>query len=342
MRQSRDFDGTARRRRRRDICSSTRAGLFTTLTAYAGHRKSPSPRCRRFFAGRRGDAEFGITPVSRAQLPGTSRPRRRRRYSCWVNSRGRCGSANAATAADCVSPPLMLSAEISPDKEVTWVGQRIRERRRPSGPDSALPGQPPGHEGDFRQPAVSAIDRSSARCGRTRRSWRPWRRCCGWQLRRHDAADAGLNTQGFVYDPRARTAGNFWRRRFVRDADIRAGRPAGGGAGGNDPRASTTSAAGRRLTSLINDETGDTARLRPRGVIATTATRTANPGLKGDARSAVTLPGDAPAGRYFLRIEPESDRSSKPIPYQVTVVRGAVTSLWFPASPRPCSSCHRC
>jgi len=42
----------------------------------------------------------------------------------------------------------------------------------------------------------------------------------------------------------------------------------------------------------------------------------------------VTLPA-IPSGRYFLRIEPEGERNGKPIQYQVTLVRGVTTSVWF-------------
>jgi hypothetical protein len=82
--------------------------------------------------------------------------------------------------------------------------------------------------------------------------------------------------------------------------------------------------------TLICDETGDTVDFG-REVSYYHGYEDGESWTEGARADAVTLPA-IPAGRYFLRIEPESDRSSKPIPYQVTVVRGAVTSLWFLAA----------
>jgi len=49
---------------------------------------------------------------------------------------------------------------------------------------------------------------------------------------------------------------------------------------------------------------------------------------EGSTADSVTLP-TVPAGRYFLRIEPEGERTGKPVRYTVTVVRDVATSVWF-------------
>jgi hypothetical protein len=49
---------------------------------------------------------------------------------------------------------------------------------------------------------------------------------------------------------------------------------------------------------------------------------------EGSPTDTVTLP-TVPAGRYFLRIETEGDRTASPVRYRVRVVRDVSTSLWF-------------
>src|SRR5262249_47860835 len=49
---------------------------------------------------------------------------------------------------------------------------------------------------------------------------------------------------------------------------------------------------------------------------------------EGSRADSVTLPA-VPAGRYFLRVEPDGERNGKPIQYQVTLIRGVATSVWF-------------
>jgi Domain of unknown function (DUF4178) len=221
-----------------------------------------------------------------------------------------------ATAADYVSPPLMLSAEVNADKEVTWsLSEYI------SGAEIwtafALPGQPPRPEGIFaNQPS-------------------PYRPVVGrmWRNAMLLAAMATLVfiaylvtapqkqafTQGFVYDPRVGNDTAIVTPTFELD-----GRPSA-------VRVDTSADIDNQWMflgyTLINDESGETVDVG-REVSYYHGYDGGESWTEGSRADSVTLP-TVPSGRYFLRIEPDGERASKPIQYQVTVVRGTVTPFWF-------------
>ena len=69
--------------------------------------------------------------------------------------------------------------------------------------------------------------------------------------------------------------------------------------------------------TLINDETGQTVRIRRARCRTTTAYEDGESWTEGSRADAVALPG-VPAGRYFLRIEPEGERDGNADPVPVT------------------------
>jgi hypothetical protein len=79
--------------------------------------------------------------------------------------------------------------------------------------------------------------------------------------------------------------------------------------------------------TLVNDETGQTYDFG-REVSYYHGYDDGESWTEGSPRDSVTLPA-VPAGRYFLRIEPDGDVSLGNISYAVTVTRGAPTSVWF-------------
>jgi len=227
-----------------------------------------------------------------------------------------------AIAADYVSPPRMLSAEISADKEVTWsLGEYT------SGADVwrafALQGQPPRAQGIFaNQPSPSG--------GTVLRMWRNAAMLAAlatlvWIASLITSQQTQVFTQGFVYDARPGTAaGRGADTSFVTPVFEMDGRPSA-------VRVETSADIDNQWLgvgyTLINDETGDTFDFG-REVSYYHGYDDGESWTEGARADSVTLPA-IPSGRYFLRIEPEGERNSKPIQYQVTVTRGVATSVWF-------------
>jgi hypothetical protein len=79
--------------------------------------------------------------------------------------------------------------------------------------------------------------------------------------------------------------------------------------------------------ALINDETGQTFDFG-REVSYYHGYEDGESWTEGSRADAVTVPR-VPPGRYFLRIEPEGDRTSTPVQYRVAVIRDVPTSIWF-------------
>src|SRR5215467_4308155 len=79
--------------------------------------------------------------------------------------------------------------------------------------------------------------------------------------------------------------------------------------------------------ALINEETGQTFDFG-REVSYYHGYEDGESWTEGSRADAVTVPR-VPAGRYFLRIEPEGDRTSKPVQYRVAIIRDVPTSIWF-------------
>ncbi|HEX7137630.1 MAG TPA: DUF4178 domain-containing protein [Vicinamibacterales bacterium] len=227
-----------------------------------------------------------------------------------------------AAAADYVSPPRMLSAEISADKEVTWsLGEYT------SGVDVwsafALQGQPPRPQGIFANqpsPYGAAIGRM----------WKNAAMLAAlatlvWLAYLVTAQQTQVFTQGFVYDPRPGSAASRGAdTSFVTPTFEMGGRPSA-------VRVETAANIDNQWLgvgyTLINDETGDTFDFG-REVSYYHGYDDGESWTEGSRADWVTLPS-IPSGRYFLRIEPEGEPNSKPIQYQVTVTRGVSTSVWF-------------
>ena len=79
--------------------------------------------------------------------------------------------------------------------------------------------------------------------------------------------------------------------------------------------------------ALVNDETGQAFEVA-RDVSYYHGIEDGESWTEGSPTDTVALPS-VPAGRYFLRIETEGDRTASPLPYRVRVVRDVSTSLWF-------------
>jgi hypothetical protein len=229
------------------------------------------------------------------------------------------------TAADYVSPPRLLSAEINADKEVTWsLSEYI------SGNDIwaafALPARPPRPEGIYaNQPSPYGASVRSM-----------------WKYAAMLAALAGLVWIAHFATARQKQA---FSQSFIYGA-----RPVGRAAptvpGGDTSfvtpvfdldgpasavRVDTAADIDNQWLyvgyTLIDDETGQTYDFA-REVSYYHGVEDNEEWTEGSRTDSVTLPA-VPPGRYFLRIEPESERGSKPIPYRVTVIRGVATSTWF-------------
>ncbi len=221
-----------------------------------------------------------------------------------------------ATAADYVSPPLMLSAEVSADKEVTWsLSEYISSAEIWTA--FAPPGQPPRTEGIFANqpspygPVIGGMWKNAMLLAALA--------TLVFVVSLVSAQQKQAFTQGFVYDGRSGNDTAIVTPTFELD-----GRPSA-------VRVDTSADIDNQWMSvgytLINDESGETVDFG-REVSYYHGYESGESWTEGSRADSVTLP-TVPSGRYFLRIEPDGERGSKPIPYQVTVVRGAVTPFWF-------------
>jgi hypothetical protein len=221
-----------------------------------------------------------------------------------------------STVTDYVAPPRMLSAEVNADKEVTWsLGQYV------SGADIwaalSLPGQPPRAEGVF-------ADQPSPLNGVPRRMWRQAALLMAlativWMAHMATARRKQAFAQAFTYDPRSVQDASLVTPIFELD-----GRPSA-------VRVETATDLNNHWMflayALVNDDTGQAFDFAS-DVSYYQGFEDGEAWTEGARTDAVTLP-HVPEGRYFLRIEPEGDRSGGTVRYQVTVVRDVATSLWF-------------
>ena len=76
--------------------------------------------------------------------------------------------------------------------------------------------------------------------------------------------------------------------------------------------------------ALINDETGQTFEFTQE-LSYYYGVEDGESWSEGSTANSVTLPR-VPPGRYFLRIEPEGERTGKPVSYSVKVIRDVPTS----------------
>jgi len=223
-----------------------------------------------------------------------------------------------AGVADYVAPPRMLSAEITADKEVTWsLGEYLSGERLWEA--FALPGQPPTPIGIY-------SDQPSPYGATVSRMWSQALALLGLALMVWLAGVLGARqqqafSQALSFDPRAGEA-PLVTPTF--DLDGRA----------SPVRIDTTSDVDNQWMflgySLINDQTGDTYDVG-REVSYYHGVDEGESWTEGDRADSVTLPA-VPPGRYFLRIEPESEPAGRPIGYRVAVIRDVATHIWFVAA----------
>jgi hypothetical protein len=128
--------------------------------------------------------------------------------------------------------------------------------------------------------------------------------------------------QAFTYDPRAIQDTSFVTPVFELD-----GRPSA-------VRVETTTDVDNQWVgvgyALVNDDTGQTYEFA-REVSYYHGVDQGESWSEGSRLDGVTLPR-IPSGRYFLRVEPEGDRTGRPVRYRVRVIRDAPTSIWFLAA----------
>jgi len=220
------------------------------------------------------------------------------------------------TGSDYVAPPLMLSAEVDADKEVTWsLGRYLRADE--IWTSLSLPGKPPRPVGVFaNQPSPSQ--------GATRAMWRNAALLVVlatvlWIAHLASARGKEAFAQTYVFDPKTAQEASLVTPVFELD-----GRPTA-------VQIETATSLDNQWMfvgyALVNDETGQAFEVA-RDVSYYHGVEDGESWTEGAATDAVALPS-VPAGRYFLRIETEGERTASPVRYRVRVVRDVPTSLWF-------------
>jgi len=217
---------------------------------------------------------------------------------------------------DYVAPPLMLSAEVDADKEVTWsLGRYV------SGDEIwkslSLPGRPPRAVGVFaNQP--SPFQRVQATM---------WRNAgllvilaaLLWIAHLVTARGTQSFAGNFAFDPTAAAETSLVTPVFELD-----GRPTA-------VEIETTTSLDNQWMfvgyALVNDDTGQAFEVG-RDVSYYHGVEDGESWTEGSPRDSVDLPS-VPPGRYFLRIETEGERTAPPIRYRVRILRDVSTSLWF-------------
>jgi hypothetical protein len=221
-----------------------------------------------------------------------------------------------ATVVDYVAPPQLLSAEVNADKEVTWsIGDYVK------GPDLwaglSLPGRPPEAVGVF-------ADQPSPYHGVTARMWRQAALLMAlaaivWITHLATARQKPAFSQALVYNPQSIQDASLVTPVFELDGRASA------------VRVETATNLNNQWMgvgyALINDETGQTFEFAHE-LSYYYGVDDGESWSEGSTADSVTLPA-VPPGRYFLRIEPEGERTAKPVRYSVKVVRDVPTSLWF-------------
>jgi ribosomal protein S27E len=223
---------------------------------------------------------------------------------------------DTVTAVDYVAPPSMLSAEVDADKEVTWsLGQYV------SGRDVwaslSLPGTPPPPVGIF-------ANQPSPFRGRSGSMWRNAALLAAlatmlWIGHLVSARSKQAFVQNFVFDPRPAQDASLVTPVFELDGRATA------------VEIETTANLDNQWMfvgyALVNDDTGQAFEFA-RDLSYYHGYEDGESWTEGSPIDTVTLP-TIPAGRYFLRIEPEGDRTAPPVQYRVRVLRDVSTSLWY-------------
>lgn len=223
---------------------------------------------------------------------------------------------DTTTGSDYVAPPLMLSAEVDADKEVTWsLGQYVTGSQVWSG--LSLPGKPPAPVGIF-------ANQPSPFRGATRSMWRTAVRLAAlatllWLAHLVAARGCQAFAQDYVFDSRTATEATLVTPIFELD-----GRPSAVAI------ETATNLDNQWLFvgyALVNDETGEAFEVA-RDLSYYHGVEDGESWTEGSPTDSVALP-TVPPGRYFLRVETEGDRTAAPVRYRVRVVRDVSTSLWF-------------
>jgi hypothetical protein len=223
---------------------------------------------------------------------------------------------DTTTGTDYVAPPFMLSAEVDADKEVTWsLGRYVDGREIWKG--LSLPGAPPEPEGVF-------ANQPSPFEGVTQRMWRNAGllvvlAALVWLAHLVTARGKQSFDRAFVFTPGTAQEATFVTPVFEID-----GRPSA-------VEIETTTSLDNQWMfvgyALVNDDTGQAFEVA-RDLSYYHGVEDGESWTEGSPRDSVDLPS-VPAGRYFLRIETEGERTSRPIRYRVRVLRDVSTSLWF-------------
>ena len=208
---------------------------------------------------------------------------------------------DTTTGSDYVAPPLMLSAEVDADKEVTWsLGRYV-------GGDEiwtslSLPGRPPAPVGIFANQPSPFRGVHRAACGGTRRCSSRSPRCSGsptWPAR----AASRRSRRTIVFDSRTAQDASLVTPVFELD-----GRPTA-------VEIETATNLDNQWMfvgyALVNDETGQAFEVA-RDVSYYHGVEDGESWTEGSPTDTVALPS-VPAGRYFLRIETEGDRTASPM-----------------------------
>jgi hypothetical protein len=223
---------------------------------------------------------------------------------------------DTVTGSDYVAPPLLLSAEVDADKEVTWsLGRYVRGDE--IWASLALPGKPPAPEGIF-------ANQPSPFHGVTRAMWRNAALLAAlatllWMAHLITARGKQAFAQNYVFDTRTAQDATLVTPTFELD-----GRPS---AVEIDTATNLDNQWMFVGYALVNDETGQTFEVA-RDVSYYHGVEDGESWTEGAATDTVALPS-VPPGRYFLRVETEGDRTVSPVRYRVRVVRDVSTSLWF-------------
>jgi hypothetical protein len=219
--------------------------------------------------------------------------------------------------ADYVAPPLMLSAEVDSDKEVTWSLSRYT-----SGDEIwkglSLKGSPPRPVGVF-------ANQPSPYRGAIATMWRRAALLAAiamllWIAHLVTARGKQSFVQNFSFDPKASQDASLVTPVFELD-----GRPSA-------VEIETATNLDNQWMfvgyALVNDETGQAFEVA-RDVSYYHGVEDGESWTEGSAIDSVSLPS-VPPGRYFLRIETEGgDVAKAPMRYRVRVLRDVSTSLWF-------------
>ena len=223
---------------------------------------------------------------------------------------------DTTTGSDYVAPPLMLSAEVDADKEVTWsLGQYVTGNQ--VWTSLSLPGKPPAAEGIF-------ANQPSPFQGSTRSMWRTAAQLVAlatllWLAHLATARSKQAFAQNYEFDSRTTQEATLVTPVFELD-----GRPTA-------VQIETDTNLDNQWMfvgyALVNDETGQAFEVA-RDVSYYHGVEDGESWTEGSPTDTVVLP-TVPPGHYFLRVETEGDRTATPVRYRVRVVRDVSTSLWF-------------